>query len=395
MGGIKTPIFAGVFDEPVEELCKDEPEVEGIHFSGPHYIRNSEGAIAEVTLDNKGTVNSATFSGDRNQQWILHRHPSTSERKVAVMSFHDGRYLTASGTSCESSEVYVDKEPFYWKLATVVQGVYSLETDSPLGQLKIPATGPCTITDFDDESNLKQVDLIIVQKTPESDSSLVPVRSVIEPPPAIESEPEPAVPDAAVPENEMQHSYTDQEIYYTPGVPGTIIIMNHLSTLIYVAVSGAKGSTGQWPIKPEGAEYWIRCEDESAHVSLPGSIEGQGARVHRARLGMILHIQKMPRKDSWEGIQSVSVDAATYTSTPDLPNKIGIKNETAFDIHACVHSTIQGSGDTKVHTIKPNNTESWERTSPETVFVSIGSSPGVPRAYLGRPGFVLSITASE
>ncbi|KAF5333562.1 hypothetical protein D9611_002837 [Ephemerocybe angulata] len=394
MEGIKAPLFAGVFDEPVEEeeICKD-PEVEGIHFSGPHYIRNSEGAIAEVTLDNKGTVNSATFSGDRNQQaigfhvlnWILHRHPNKSESKVAVISFHDGRYLTASGTSCESSEVYVDKEPFYWKLATIVQGVYSLEADSPLGQLRIPATGPCTITDFDDENNLKQVDLIIVQKTPESDASLLPV-TVIEPPPAIESEPEPwtVVPDAPVPENEVQHSYT-------AGSRWEIKVANHLDTDINVAVTGSGGNRGQIKLKAKGTESWNRIDDQKAHVSLPGSLGGQTACVLPAPVGKILHIAKLPFEAGFKGIPTVASEQARYLQLDRNPQQIWVQNNLGWEIYVAVLGSVQNIGNTHQRSIWPGLSDKWQRSTPETVLVSVGSAPGTVRAYIGHPGYILHI----
>ncbi|KAF6761878.1 hypothetical protein DFP72DRAFT_877319 [Ephemerocybe angulata] len=343
----------------------------------PHFISNLEGAILEASSLDLPVMpaTSRKFTGDRNQQWLLQAESNGSGR-VAVASMHDGRYLMDRGsTSSISTEAVTSTTPFYWTLTEVKHGVYILSTPAGHRKLTIPTSvgESCMSRELDDDEDPNIFGRILI------------------------------LPSTTEVQNNLRsgaigcYAYPDQEIYYSVGVPDQIIIMNHLSTLIYAAVSGAKGSTAQWPIEPEdGTQYWkVRSEDESAHVSRPGSIEGQGARVYRARSGMILHIQKMPWKHSWQGIQSVSVDAATYTSTPKLPNKIGIKNETAFDIHACVHSTIQGRGDTRQYSMKPNVTESWERTSPETVFVSVGSTPGVPRAYLGRPGFVLSITASE
>ncbi|KAF6761877.1 hypothetical protein DFP72DRAFT_877315 [Ephemerocybe angulata] len=362
MGAINVPLFSGVFDDPdeQEELCKDEVEVEGTHFCGPQYIRSSEGAIAEMALDSKGTVNSATFSGDRNQQ-----ENSKSERKVAVMSFHDGRYLTASGTSCENSQVY---------------GVYSLETDSPLGQLRIPATGSCTITDFDDESNLKQVDLIIVQKTPESDASLLPATA--KPPPVIESEPEPAVPDAALLENKVQH-------FYTAGSSNEIKVTNHLDTYIYVAVSGS-GIRGQYKIKPNKTESWSRSNDQEAHVSLPGNLGGQTACVLPALVGQILHIEKLPFEESFKGIPMVAVEQARYLKHSN-PEQICVQNNLDWYIHVAVLSSVQYIGNSKQHTIIPGSTDKWERSTPETVLVGVGSAPGAVRAYVGQPGYTLNI----
>ncbi|KAF6749004.1 hypothetical protein DFP72DRAFT_915329 [Ephemerocybe angulata] len=379
MGAINVPLFSGVFDDPdeQEELCKDEVEVEGTHFCGPQYIRSSEGAIAEMALDSKGTVNSATFSGDRNQQWIFQLHPSKSERRVAVMSFHDGRYLTASGTSCENSQIYVDKDPFYWKLANIVQGVYSLEVDSPLGQLRIPATGPCTITDFDDESNLKQVDLTIVQKTPESDWT------AIEPPPSIDSKGEPAVPDAALLENKVQHSYTAGRSY-------EIKVTNHLDTYIYVAVTGTSGSQGQYKIRPNKTESWGRSKDQEAHVSLPGNLGGQTACVLPALVGQILHIEKLPLEENFKGIPMVAVEQAKYLKHSN-PEQICVQNNLNWYIHVAVLSSVQYIGNSKQHTILPGSTDKWERSTPETVLVGVGSAPGAVRAYVGQPGYTLNI----
>ncbi|KAF5329026.1 hypothetical protein D9611_013849 [Ephemerocybe angulata] len=197
------------------------------------------------------------------------------------------------------------------------------------------------------------------------------------------------------------YAYPEQDIYYSVGDPGKINIMNHLSTSIYAAVSGVGvgrwgvevENTGQWAIEPENKQYWLRDKDESAHVSRPGSIGGQSAQVHAARLGMILHIQKLPSQQVWQGIQSVAVHDAQYTSSPTTLTKIGIKNKTRFDIHVSVFSAVQG-GNTEQYSMKPGVTEYWNRTHPETVFVSVGSSPGVPKAYLGRPGFVLNITSA-
>lgn len=41
--------------------------------------------------------------------------------------------------------------------------------------------------------------------------------------------------------------------------------------------------------------------------------------------------------------------------------------------------------------MKPGVTEFWSRSTPETVFVGVGSAPGLPQAYVGRPGYILNI----
>ncbi|KAF6748937.1 hypothetical protein DFP72DRAFT_915038 [Ephemerocybe angulata] len=254
---------------------------------------------------------------------------------------HDGRYLVDRGlaSSIVTSAVTVTK-PSYWTLTEMRNG-------TNVGQ-------SCVSKVLDDgDSSIKSSQFLILRDTEKVRSNL---RS------------------GAI----GCYAYPEQDIYHSVGDPEQITIMNHLSTSIYAAVSGAGmgkwENTGQWAIGPAKTEYWLRAKDESAHVSRPGSIGGQSAQVHAARLGMILHIQKMPSQQVWQGIQSVA-------------------NKTRFDIHVSVFSAVQGEN-TKQYSMKPGVTEYWNRTHPETVFVSVGSSPGIPKAYLGRPGFVLNITSA-
>ena len=52
--------------------------------------------------------------------------------------------------------------------------------------------------------------------------------------------------------------------------------------------------------------------------------------------------------------------------------------------------TVRGEN-TKQYSIGPGATEFWSRSSNETVFVGVGSAPGLPQAYVGRPGYILHI----
>jgi hypothetical protein len=90
------------------------------------------------------------------------------------------------------------------------------------------------------------------------------------------------------------------------------------------------------------------------------------------------------------GISFVPVDKAEYTANPGKLNSIGVRNDLDFDIFVSVFSTIQNKGADQ-YKIKPNATKFWSRCSPESVFVGVGSAPGSPQAYLGRPGFILHI----
>ncbi|KAF5334373.1 hypothetical protein D9611_013531 [Ephemerocybe angulata] len=303
---------------------------------GPQFISNLEGAILDAS--ESPTVTSSKFSGTRQQQWLIQADPSGSGR-VALASLHDGSYLMAPGL--DSSFIVTNGAPFYWDLNEIETGIYSVADR-----------------------------LIILENSkPVRDNLLL---GIIGP-----------------------YAYPEQSIYYSIGASGYITIMNHLKTHIHATVScqTGKGSTGQWSIGPERTEYWSRRTDESAHISIQGVMGGQTAQAFLARTGKILHIQKVPSEEAWQGIKSVFPAEATYSVQSGIGKEryIGIKNDLTFDIYVSVFNSLV-VGDTFQSTIKPGAVASWLRTAgPETVFVSVGSAPGVPRAYLGRPGFILHI----
>ncbi|TEB32220.1 hypothetical protein FA13DRAFT_291403 [Coprinellus micaceus] len=160
--------------------------------------------------------------------------------------------------------------------------------------------------------------------------------------------------------------------------------------MLYGAVSGS-GNNSQWPIRPGQQQHWFRSADEIIHISTPMSDAGeQSAQVYKARVGMVLHIQTLGRQEKRRGIRFVSVEEARYTGNAAKPGSIGIQNDLGFDIFVSVFSTLQ-NGDTSQYKVKPKCTSYWTRSCPESVFVGVGSAPGLPQAYVGRPGFILHI----
>lgn len=96
--------------------------------------------------------------------------------------------------------------------------------------------------------------------------------------------------------------------------------------------------------------------------------------------------------DTRAGIQSVLPKDAKYTPNNDHSGPfIGIKNNLRFDIQVSVLSSIREKGDTRQWPLKPGQADFWQRKGSEVVLVSVGSAPGVPRAFLGRSGFTLHI----
>ena len=94
------------------------------------------------------------------------------------------------------------------------------------------------------------------------------------------------------------------------------------------------------------------------------------------------------------GIASVLPTEATYTENQgegDKTQHIGIKNNLRVNIYAAILSSVQGTGDTRQFNVKPGTTEFWPRQGPEVVLISVGSAPGVPRAFLGKVGLTLEI----
>jgi hypothetical protein len=83
---------------------------------------------------------------------------------------------------------------------------------------------------------------------------------------------------------------------------------------------------------------------------------------------------------------------ATYTENEGrTAQSIGIKNNLLFEIYVCVLSSQQGRWDKPQWCMSPGKTDFWQRQGPEVVLVSVGSAPGVPRAFLGKVGFTLHI----
>ncbi|KAF6751447.1 hypothetical protein DFP72DRAFT_907041 [Ephemerocybe angulata] len=324
-------------------------------FHGPQFISNLEGAILDASESPTGAL------------WLIQADPSGSGR-VALASLHDGSYLMAPGL--DSSFIITNGAPFYWDLNEIESGIYSLVAPEGKRNLTLPpGLGPCIASSTNEVISVADRLIILENSKPVRDNLLL---GIIGP-----------------------YAYPEQSIYYTIGASGYITIMNHLKTHIHATVScqTGKGSTGQWSIGPERTEYWSRRTDESAHISIQGVMGGQTAQTFLARTGKILHIQKVPSEEAWQGIKSVLPAEATYSVQSGIGKEryIGIKNDLTFDIYVSVFNSLV-VGDTFQSTIKPGAVASWLRTAgPETVFVSVGSAPGVPRAYLGRPGFILHI----
>ncbi|KAF5329046.1 hypothetical protein D9611_013850 [Ephemerocybe angulata] len=289
----------------------------------------------------------------RKITWLIHSDPD-GLGTVALASMEDGTYLSSP------FKLTMDKVPYYWNLTEVDHNIYT-------GPDKGWPTG---ITDNDWihwGSHLREA-------TPESCGILS--TGAIGP-----------------------YAYPEGAIYYTVDTPGQVTIMNHMDTDIYATVSGNTEDVAQFRWGPGLSRSWKRDKDESAHVSMVGSLDGQSAQVFTAYHGKILHIQKMPSEPVWQGIKSIPVEDAKYS--PHEPGKegyIGVQNDLAFQIYVAIFSSVHGGdtgGCTGQYAIKPNSKDSWYRTRSEIVFVSVGSSPGAPRAYIGRPGFILHIDTMQ
>lgn len=91
------------------------------------------------------------------------------------------------------------------------------------------------------------------------------------------------------------------------------------------------------------------------------------------------------------GIQSVLPSGVSYTlNEARRAQYIGIKNNLRLSIYVLVLSSVQEEAVWQ-STISPGKTNFWHRRDPEIVLVSIGSAPGVPRAFLGKVGHTLHI----
>lgn len=101
------------------------------------------------------------------------------------------------------------------------------------------------------------------------------------------------------------YAFPDRPVYYSIGRPCEIVVRNHLDKLIYASVTGRPGSalhaTGQYPIKPNSTQFWMRNQDAEAHVSIAGSVGAQTAQVYPAYTGKVLHIQNLPFNPIWHG----------------------------------------------------------------------------------------------
>ncbi len=88
-------------------------------------------------------------------------------------------------------------------------------------------------------------------------------------------------------------------------------------------------------------------------------------------------------------MQSITPGNARYT--PGNGSEIGIQNNIHFTIYVVVLSNDSIASSLEVRSMAPGTRSSWIVQSPEVVLISMGSTPGLPRAYLGRPGFILHI----
>jgi len=105
--------------------------------------------------------------------------------------------------------------------------------------------------------------------------------------------------------------------------------------------------------------------------------------LHWEHVLTALHIQLI------SGLTSIFIKDATYTPNSGKPNHIGIQNNTAFQIYAFVYNGKQNI--LVQDTIYENKTNYFSRSRPEPAIITIGSGSGGPRAYMGRPGYILHI----
>ncbi|TEB32223.1 hypothetical protein FA13DRAFT_1731977 [Coprinellus micaceus] len=338
--------------EPPTTRWEDQHDIHG-----PRFVSNLDGLVLEIS-SNERTISSRQFTGDRAQQWVFQR--GSTPGRVALVSLHDGRYLSASSSG---ERIAAARRPFYWVLVPVGVRRYRLCTPRDL-HLTLPTPpGACSASPPLIETEA-QTTFIFLGNSSHNQETLK-TGSIGE------------------------RAYPGVPVYYTYAPEGQIIVRNHLDTVLYGAVSGP-GNNSQWPIAPGHQQHWYRSADERIHISTAMSDDGeQTAQVYEARVGMVLHIQTSGRQEKWRGIRFVSVEEARYTGN-SKSGSIGIKNDLGFDIFVSVFSTIQ-NGDTSQYKIKPNSTSYWTRSCPESVFVGVGSAPGLPQAYVGRPGFILHI----
>ncbi|TEB23790.1 hypothetical protein FA13DRAFT_1739787, partial [Coprinellus micaceus] len=326
---------------------------------GPRFVSNLDGLVLEISSNDEGTISSRQFTGKRAQQWVFQR--GSTPGRVALVSLHDGRYLSVFSPG---ERIAAARTPFYWYLVPLEAGRYSLRTPSDL-HLTLPTPpGACSTSPPWVETEA-QTTFVLLENSSRNKEALKTG--------SIGEFAHPGVP-----------------VYYTYAPEGQIVVRNHLDTMLYGAVSGP-GNNSQWPIGPGKKQHWYRSADERIHISTAMSDDGeQTAQVYEARVGMVLHVQSLGRQEKWRGIRFASIEEARYSRNATKAGSIGIKNDLGFDIFVSVFSTLQ-SGDTGQYRIKPNGTSYWVRSCPESVFVGVGSAPGLPQAYVGRPGFILHI----
>ncbi|RXW18813.1 hypothetical protein EST38_g7037 [Candolleomyces aberdarensis] len=214
----------------------------------------------------------------------------------------------------------VVKTPFYWE---IMENGKTYSLGKHRGRLALPLSSgdACTIKTVASASEEDEsVTLLVLEDTPEIQEALRKGKI-------------------------GEWAYPEQSVYYTAGDAGRIYVYNHLDSTIYAAVSeqpGSAGSTGQWPVKSNNWQYWIRSSDSSVHVSLSDCVSAQTAKVFQGRVGKVLHVQSLPSSSEWEGIQSVLPANATYSENDELSRKrhIGIKNNLSFSIYVCEEQTF-------------------------------------------------------
>ncbi|TEB32248.1 hypothetical protein FA13DRAFT_1732003 [Coprinellus micaceus] len=330
---------------------------------GPRFVSNREGLVLENSPNTGGgrSVVSSKFSGERVQQWLFQRDSVTGH--VALASLHDGSYLALGPTRT----IVLADSPYHWSLERA--GAENYHICSPGTNLSLTAPTPpgaCSVNAGHQVLGAEAQTRFIILKDRSGNRQALKEGSI------------------------GRFAYPGEPVYYTYASASIIAVHNHLSTKLYGAVSGP-GNNAQWSINPGAEERWVRLGDQRIHISTPISDTGeQSAQVYECRSGMKLHIQNLEKQVKWHGISFVPVDEAEYTANPGKLNSIGVRNDLDFDIFVSVFSTIQNKGADQ-YKIKPNATKFWSRCSPESVFVGVGSAPGSPQAYLGRPGFILHI----
>ncbi|KAJ3529689.1 hypothetical protein NMY22_g8894 [Coprinellus aureogranulatus] len=311
--------------------------------------------------------------------------------RVAIACLHNGRYLSRSPVH---ERVVTAPTPYYWDLVGEGTSRYSLRIPLDTRRLTLPTPpGECTVSSPAqvEEATIK---FILLEVTPGNREAFL--SGLIGP-----------------------YAYPGAPAYYTFGSANEIRIYNHLDKTLYAAVSG-QGSSSQYQIDPGSYNYWLRTSNERVHLTTGISDTGeQSVQVFEARTGMRLHVYSLGDAASWRGmslyltpnlklkprrilysiifvlgpigVPSVTIEDAEYEANwAEKPKHIGIKNDLEFDIYISVFSTVK-NGNTKQYSLIPGSTDFWPRNCLETVFVSVGSAPGLPQSYVGRPGYILHI----